>query len=78
MDGGYVDASVTDTSLWQLAFLPNAVAYWGATPTEALPFFGRAVSSMISQAPSPPTSSSAWPYKVASSGALSNRPAPMK
>lgn len=46
------------TSVWQFAFLPSAVAYCGATPTDAVPVFGNAVSSMISQAPSPPTSSS--------------------
>lgn len=56
MSGTSPDASVTDTSVWQLAFLPNAEAYWGATPTDALPFFGNAVSLMISQALSPPTS----------------------
>lgn len=42
------EASVTDTIVWQFAFLPSTVAYWGATPTDALPFFGSAVSSMIS------------------------------
>jgi hypothetical protein len=68
MSGTSPEASVTDTSVWQFAFLPSAVAYWGATPTEALPFLGRAVSSMISQAPLPPTNSSAWRHKVASSG----------
>ena len=33
-------ASVRDTSVWQLAVLPNAEAYCAATPTECLPFFG--------------------------------------
>jgi hypothetical protein len=28
------DASVTETSVWQLAFLPSDDAYCGATPTE--------------------------------------------
>ena len=31
-------ASVSDTSVWQLAFLPSAEAYCQATPTECLPF----------------------------------------
>jgi hypothetical protein len=34
------------TSVWQLAFLPSAEAYCEATPTECLPFFGTAVSSI--------------------------------
>ena len=38
-------ASVSDTSVWQLAVLPSAEAYCGATPTECEPFFGGAVSS---------------------------------
>ena len=38
-------ASVSETRAWQLAFLPSAPAYRWATPTEAEPFFGRAVSS---------------------------------
>lgn len=33
-------ASVSDTSVWQLAFLPSAEAYCEATPTERLSFFG--------------------------------------
>ena len=40
-------ASVKDTKAWQFAFLPRAPQYWGATPTEWLPFLGSAVSSMI-------------------------------
>src|SRR3974390_1063240 len=35
-------ASVSDTSVWQLAVLPKAEAYCGATPTECWPFFGTA------------------------------------
>jgi hypothetical protein len=38
-------AGVRDASVWQLAFLPRAEAYCGATPTECLPFFGNAVSN---------------------------------
>lgn len=45
MTGTSPEASVSDTSVWQLAFLPKAEAYCGATPTEHLPFFGNAVSS---------------------------------
>ncbi len=59
MIGTSLDASVTDTSVWQFAFLPSADAYCGATPTDAVPFYGKAVSSMISHALSPPTSASA-------------------
>jgi hypothetical protein len=66
MIGTSPDATVTDTRVWQFAFLPSAVPYCGATPTEAFPFLGSAVSSMISQALSPPTSSSACCHKVAS------------
>ena len=43
-------ASVSETSVWQLAFLPSDEAYCGATPTECLPFFGSAVSSMMRKA----------------------------
>ncbi len=32
-------ASVSDTSVWQLAVLPRAEAYCEATPTECVPFF---------------------------------------
>ncbi len=53
-------ASVSETRVWQFAFLPSAEAYCGATPTECWPFFGRAVSSMTSTASGPPTSRSAW------------------
>jgi hypothetical protein len=38
------EASVTETSDGQLAALPSAEAYWGATPTELCPFFGNAVA----------------------------------
>src|SRR6266496_4032347 len=48
-----------DTSVWQLAFLPRAEAYCGATPTECLPFFGNAVSSITNTASLLPTSRSA-------------------
>ena len=78
MTGTSPEAKVTKTSIWQFAFLPSTVAYWGATPTEALPFLGRAVSSMISQPLSPPTNSSACRHNVTSSGPLSQIPAPMK
>src|SRR3546814_2402436 len=63
MIGTSRDASVTDTSVWQFAFLPSADAYCGATPTDAVPFFGNAVSSMISHALSPPTSASACSHR---------------
>jgi len=64
-------ARVKDTSVWQLASLPSTPAYWCATPTEAEPFFGRAVSSTTSTASAPPTSASAFAASTASSGAPS-------
>ena len=39
-------ASINDTSVWQLAFLPSAETYCQARPTECLPFFGTAVSTI--------------------------------
>src|SRR5271168_4034419 len=39
MTGTSSRASVSDTSVWQLAVLPSAEAYCGATPTECDPFF---------------------------------------
>src|SRR4029077_17007153 len=62
-------ASVSDTSVWQLAFLPSAEAYCQATPTECLPFFGPAVSSITNTASLPPTSLSAWTSSSFSNGA---------
>ena len=52
-------ANVAETSVWQLAVLPRVEAYCAATPTEWLPFFGSAVSSITKTALSPPTSRSA-------------------
>src|SRR6266581_1803215 len=52
-------ASVSDTNVWQLAVLPSAEAYCAPTPTECLPFFGIAVSSITNTASLPPTSRSA-------------------
>src|SRR6202453_492108 len=66
-------ASVSDTSVWQLAVLPSAEAYCGATPTECEPFFGSAVSSMTRAAPAPPISLSAWIASSSSSSASSRR-----
>src|SRR5258707_2674097 len=43
-------ASVSDTRVWQFAVLPSAEAYCAATPTECVPFFGIAVSSITSTA----------------------------
>ena len=40
-------ASVSETSVWQLAVLPRAEAYCAATPTECFPFFGMAVAAVI-------------------------------
>jgi hypothetical protein len=68
-------AKVSDTSVWQLAFLPKAEAYCGATPTECVPFFGSAVSSTIRKASSPPSNASAWRTSSCSSGAASQTPA---
>src|SRR5215831_6902 len=56
MTGTSPRASVSDTRVWQLAVLPSAEAYCGATPTECVPFLGIAVSSITSTASSPPTS----------------------
>ncbi len=67
-------ANVAETSVWQLAVLPRVEAYCAATPTEWLPFFGRAVSSITNTALSPPTSRSAWTRSSASSGAASHTP----
>jgi hypothetical protein len=64
-------ARVRDTRVWQLAFLPSAPAYWCATPTEAEPFFGSAVSSTTSTASGPPSIASAFAASAASSGAPS-------
>ena len=47
-------ARVSDTTLWQLAVLPNADAYCSPTPTECAPFFGNVGSSMTRKAPAPP------------------------
>src|SRR4029077_11918658 len=71
-------ASVSDTSVWQLAFLPSAEAYCQATPTECLPFFGTAVSSITNTASLPPTSLSAWTSSSFSNGAASQTPAATK
>src|SRR5258705_1453394 len=66
-------ASVSDTSVWQLAVLPNAEAYCAATPTECLPFFGIDVSSITNTASLPPTSLSAWMRSSVSSEPPSRR-----
>ncbi len=42
--GTSFEAKVSDTRVWQLAFLPSTEAYCGATPTGALPFLGNDVS----------------------------------
>lgn len=49
-----------DTTAWQLVVFPATPGYWRATPTERLPFLSTAVSSMISTASGPPTSSCAF------------------
>jgi hypothetical protein len=56
MTGTSPQASVSDTRVWQFAVLPSAEAYCAATPTECVPFFGIAVSSITSTASLPPTS----------------------
>ena len=68
------EASVTETSDWQLDVLPSEEAYCGATPTECCPFFGSAVSSITSTASGPPTSASACRTSSSSSGAASHTP----
>jgi hypothetical protein len=40
-------AAWTLTPTWQLATLPSVPGYWRATPTEALPYLGKPVSSTI-------------------------------
>ena len=50
----------------------------GCNSDRSLPFFGNAVSSMINQALSPPTNSTACRHKFAFSDALSRMPAPIK
>jgi hypothetical protein len=72
MTGTSSEANVTDTKVWQLAFLPSTVAYCGATPIETLPFLGSAMSAVISQAFSTPTRTSESRHNVASSGAPSH------
>jgi len=62
------DASVSDTSVWQLAFLPSAEANCDAPPTECVPFFGKNVSSIINQACGSPTCRSASASSDASKG----------
>ena len=54
MTGTSPRASVSDTSVWQLAVLPSAEAYCAATPTECVPFLASAVSSITSTASLPP------------------------
>jgi hypothetical protein len=78
MNGTSPEASVTDTSVWQFAFLPSAVAYCGAAPTEAFALLRQ--SGVADHQPGSITadSLSAWFQKVAFSGALSHRTAPMK
>jgi hypothetical protein len=49
-------ASVSDTNVWQFAVLPTAEAYCAATPTECVPVFGTAVSSVTKTASLVPTS----------------------
>src|SRR3954464_13974731 len=65
-------ARVSETRTWQLARLPRQPQHCRATPTECLPCFGRAVSSITSTASGPPTSASA-PHPRAGPPA---RPAP--
>src|SRR3546814_4522129 len=59
MTGTSREASVTETRDWQLAVFPSDEAYCGATPTEWVPFFGKAVSSMTRNPAASPTSRSA-------------------
>src|SRR5436189_5900893 len=72
MTGTSPRASVSDTKVWQLAVLPSAEAYCGATPTECVPFLGIAVSSITSTASLPPTSLSARTSSSVSTGAASH------
>src|SRR5205823_13668237 len=78
MAGTSPRASVSDTSVWQLAVLPSAEAYCAVTPTECVPFLGIAVSSITSTASLPPTSLSAWTSSSVSTGVASQTPAAMK
>src|SRR3954470_8456926 len=64
-------ASVSETSTWQFATLPNSPQYCRATPTESSPFLGRPESSTTSTAPSPPTCLSTSSASTRHSGASS-------
>src|SRR4051794_1916903 len=50
---------------WQFARLPRQPPYWRVTPTEHVPCLGRAVSSIPSTAPGPPTRASAFDQDLA-------------
>lgn len=77
LSGTSPEASAADTSAFSLHFCPVP---WLSGPQRLQRpcLFGRAVSSMISLPPSPPTDSSACFHKVVSSGAMSRRPALMR
>ena len=49
-------AKVSDARKWQFARLPCCPRYRRATPTDSVPFLGKAVSSITSCALEPPTS----------------------
>src|SRR4051812_10503403 len=52
--GTSLAASVSETSAWQFARLPSWPQYCRATPTERVPFFGSAVSSITNAASGQP------------------------
>ena len=78
MTGTSPRARVSDTNVWQLAVLPKAEAYCGATPTECIPFFGNVVSSTTRTASAPPTSLLAWLASSSSNGVSSQTPSETK
>jgi hypothetical protein len=59
---------VSETSAWQFARFPAAPEYCWPTPTEHRPCFGGVVSSTMSTASGPPTSSCAFAASTRSSG----------
>ena len=71
-------ARVRETRDWQFAFLPSWPQYCRATPTDRVPFLGRAVSSITREAFAPPTSRSASRASSAQRGLSSQAGLAMK
>jgi hypothetical protein len=71
-------ARVSETSAWQFARLPSWPQYCRCPPTDCLPCFTSAVSSITSTASAPPTRRSACRTSSASSGAVGHGEVEMK